>query len=286
MFSEIIIKNFSSEKIEIVGIIGRRSNKLNSDHVDLRMIANGIHVPFHSTNDINSSKTISWAKKLKPDWILCVGWSQLFKESILKIPKYKVIGYHPALLPANRGRHPLIWALFLGLDFTGSSFFIMNEKADSGKVILQKIIRINKNDNAQILYNKMIKTALSQVNELIKIFLSEGRNFNYINNNIKTNYWRKRDIQDGVIDWRMSSAQIVRLINALYKPYVGAQFEYKGKDIKVWKAKVIRIKQQNIEPGKIISYKNLKNIVKSGDTAVQLTIIEPAIKLKIGTYLK
>ena len=135
----------------------------------------------------------------------------------------------------------------------------------------------------------MIKTALSQVNGLIKIFLSEGRNLTYVNKNnkiVKTNYWRKRDIQDGIIDWRMSSIQIVRLINALYKPYVGAQFKYKGKDIKVWKAKVIRINQQNIEPGKIISYKNLKNIVKSGDMAVQLTIIEPAIKLKIGSYLK
>ena len=56
--SEFIIKNFLSKKIEIVGIIGRRSNKLNSDHVDLRMISNEMHIPFHSTNDINSSKTI------------------------------------------------------------------------------------------------------------------------------------------------------------------------------------------------------------------------------------
>ena len=67
-----------------------------------------------------------------------------------------VIGYHPAALPKNRGRHPLIWALVLGLKKTASSFFIMDERADSGDVISQEEIIINDDDDASSLYAKMI----------------------------------------------------------------------------------------------------------------------------------
>jgi len=41
----------------------------------------------------------------------------------LGIAPLGVVGFHPAALPANRGRHPLIWALFLGLKKTASTFF-------------------------------------------------------------------------------------------------------------------------------------------------------------------
>ena len=60
---------------------------------------------------------------MRPDIIFCFGWSRLIKEELLKIPKKGVVGYHPAMLPKNRGRHPLIWALALGIKTTGSTFF-------------------------------------------------------------------------------------------------------------------------------------------------------------------
>ena len=49
-----------------------------------------------------------------------------------------ILGYHPSLLPFNRGRHPIIWALALGLKETGSTFFFMDENADTGDIVSQK----------------------------------------------------------------------------------------------------------------------------------------------------
>lgn len=46
-----------------------------------------------------------------------------------------LIGFHPANLPQNRGRHPIIWALFLSLQETASTFFMMDEDTDSGDII-------------------------------------------------------------------------------------------------------------------------------------------------------
>ena len=52
------------------------------------------------------------------------------------------MGYHPAELPYNRGRHPIIWALALGLKSTASTFFYMKEGADDGDIISQEIVKL------------------------------------------------------------------------------------------------------------------------------------------------
>ena len=85
-----------------------------------------------------------WIQDLNPDLIFCLGWSSLLKRSTLDIPKFGVIGYHPSLLPKNKGRHPIIWALALGLKETGSTFFLMNEGVDTGKIINQKRLKLIK----------------------------------------------------------------------------------------------------------------------------------------------
>ena len=77
-------------------------------------------------------------------------------KDVLNIPSKGIIGNHPAELPYNRGRHPIIWALALGLESTASTFFIMNESADTGDIISQETISIKDTDYARDLYNKLI----------------------------------------------------------------------------------------------------------------------------------
>ena len=61
------------------------------------------------------------------------------------------------MLPNNRGKHPIIWSIVLGLKSSGSTFFIMSKKIDYGKIIDQKKIKILKNDDAKKLYDKITK---------------------------------------------------------------------------------------------------------------------------------
>lgn len=51
-----------------------------------------------------------------------------------------VLGYHPAKLPQNRGRHPLIWALALGLKKSASTFFLWMKELIVVKFYLKKIL--------------------------------------------------------------------------------------------------------------------------------------------------
>ena len=100
---------------------------------------------------------------LAPDVIFCFGWSRLIKKTLLNIAPLGVIGFHPALLPANRGRHPLIWSLILGLKESGSTFFFMDEGADSGDILSQLNVSISEMDDAGTLYVNVQSSAVDDI---------------------------------------------------------------------------------------------------------------------------
>ena len=264
-----------------IKVISSKNNKFNSDKVDLTNLCSKNKIEIFKTDKINSRKSYEQIKIFKPDIGFCVGWSQLINEKIIKIPKKGFIGYHPSLLPKNRGRHPLIWALNLGLKQTGSSFFFLKKNADSGNIVSQKKIKINYSDNAETLYNKMIITALSQINYILKKLKNNKINSKKQNSK-KSNYWRKRSENDSMIDFRMSNNFIYNLVRALHKPYPGAYFFFKKKKIKVWKVKLLNNQNyKNIEPGRIIKLTKEKNpIVKCGENCIELLSISPNIKFK------
>ena len=112
---------------DIVGVITKKKSTLNADFADLQILAQKYGLPCKYADNVNDENSIDFIKECNPDIIYCLGWSQIIKKEILDIPRLGIIGTHPAELPQNRGRHPIIWALALGLEKTASTFFKMNE---------------------------------------------------------------------------------------------------------------------------------------------------------------
>jgi methionyl-tRNA formyltransferase len=285
-FSLQMLKHLVDNKIEIEGVVTTKKNNFNTDFVNLIPFCKQNNIPVLLTTDINEIETINWIKKYQPDVILCMGWSRLIKKQLLNIPSIGVIGYHPAALPKNRGRHPIIWALALGLSKTGSSFFFMDEGADSGDIISTEDIMISKEDNARTLYNKIIATAKQQILSVV-MNLRHGEYSKIPQDNTLANTWRKRGMKDGEIDWRISAGNIYNLIRALTRPYVGAHFIKNDHEYKVWDSRVIlHSMYENIEAGKVIDITNCKNlIVKCGNDCIELLDVDPILDINIGDYL-
>lgn len=270
VFSERALEKLIGLNIELVGVVTKKKSSFNADFVDLSELAKSNKIPYHYANDVNTHKTEQWIKNKEPDIIFCLGWSQLLKENILDIPPQGVVGYHPSKLPYNRGRHPLIWAIVLGLEETASTFFIMDKGADTGDIISQEVFPIHFEDKAMDVYERMITTALDQIEELVNKFNTGDIQRVHQDSGVG-NSWRKRGKEDGKIDFRMSSENIYNLVRALSKPYVGAHFEYQGKDVTVWDTKIEKKAPNNIEPGKVLNLDNNKILVKTGDSAIWIT---------------
>lgn len=270
----------------IVGVITKESSAFNSDFSNLKPLAKLHGIPALYSNNINSEETLLWIRKLKPDILMCFGWSNLIKKEVLEVARMGVVGFHPALLPNNRGRHPLIWAKALGLEKSGNTFFFMDEGADTGDILSQKSFKIKKEDDASSLYQKMVDLAIIQIPE----FHDQLKSGNYPRTSQDKNAgntWRKRSIKDGLIDFRLSTRQICNLVRALTKPYVGAHIVIKKNNYVVWKVEEGETEALviNIEPGKVLSIVENKIEVKTGDGSVWLVNHELRALPKIGTYL-
>jgi methionyl-tRNA formyltransferase len=285
IFTKNMLEQLINSQANIVGVVTSDANEFNADYVDLTPLCKKQKIPCVKTWDINNEETLEWVRNQQPDVILCLGWSQLIKPTLLSIPPKGVIGFHPSELPKNRGRHPIIWALVLGLQETASTFFVMNEGTDSGGVVSQEKIAINAQDDAGTLYQKVVKTAGSQIVKLVTD-LEQDSIMPVPQNDTEANVWRKRDTSDGKIDWRMSAKSIHNLVRGLTHPYVGADFDHHGEVHKVWRTRLLELEHvENIEPGKVMAKGSNGYIVRCGEGCIELCDIEPVIALQEGDYL-
>lgn len=283
-FSKKTLNKLIEIKSDIVGVCTKEQSSFNSDFADLTPLCTQHNIPYRYVDDINSEETLQWIDSLNPDILFCFGWSSLIKQELLNLAPMGVIGFHPSKLPYNRGRHPLIWAIALGLKESASTFFFMDEGADSGDILSQTNFEILYEDDAQVLYDKVINIALSQIEDFIPQLEKKSYQRSKQNHSL-ANSWRKRAKGDGKIDFRMSSEAIYNLVRALTKPYVGAHIEYNGKDITIWKVQVIENDDNYIESGKVLESMNNRIIVKTYDGAIEILQHEFKELPKIGEYL-
>jgi methionyl-tRNA formyltransferase len=272
-------------EVNVVGVMTLSQSKFNSDFCDLQptALANQISSLYF---DKNSADAEAWLKELRPDLILCLGWSKLLPASFLSIPKLGGIGYHPAALPQNRGRHPVIWALALGLKQTASSYFFMKEDADSGDIVSQVPLAISEEDDAGSLFDKLLPIALKQLRDFLPQ-IAAGTLKAKPQDDSRANSWRKRSKADGIIHWQQSASGIYNLVRALARPYPGACFIYQENEYKVWRSRIEKNQNQfsNIEYGKILAIRNREILVKCGEDSVWLIDHELQNLPKVGEYL-
>ena len=90
--------------------------------------------------------------------IICLaGFMKILSKEFISLWRNKIINIHPSYLPKNKGLNPQKQALDEKSPFTGCTVHFVNEKVDSGKIILQKKIKILQNDDVQTLSNRILQ---------------------------------------------------------------------------------------------------------------------------------
>src|SRR5918999_3028085 len=119
-------------------------------------VAERLGAELHETRDVNSEETLAAVRRLEPDLVFVVGWSQLVREPFIALAREGVFGMHPTLLPRHRGRAPIPWAILSGFARTGVTLFeIFDASADSGAIVGQVVVEIEPDDTAATLYERI-----------------------------------------------------------------------------------------------------------------------------------
>jgi methionyl-tRNA formyltransferase len=238
-FSAHCLKEILKNQVNVVAIftIADSRASMHADFANLSEIAQPDNIPIHNVRNINHPHNIQRIQSYRPDIIFVFGWSQLISQTIINIPPQGCIGTHPALLPQNRGRHPIVWALVEGLKETGLTFFYIDEGTDSGDILWQKACSITLEDTAATLYKKIKALASEGISGFLPL-LEHNQAQRVPQDHNKATYWRKRTEKDGEIDWTSSNQTTYNLIRALTHPYVGAHTYHQNSVVKVWQAQL------------------------------------------------
>lgn len=94
------------------------------------------------------------------DLILLLSWRHLMSEEVFNIPQLGVVNLHYSLLPKYRGTYPNCWAIIEGEKHTGVTFHWIDKGIDSGNIIAQSEIKIDRSDTSKSLLSKLDQLAL------------------------------------------------------------------------------------------------------------------------------
>jgi len=208
-------------------------------------------------------------KKLRayvPDLFVVIAYGRILTKEILSIPKIFSINLHTSLLPQYRGAAPIQWAILSGEPQTGISIIKINAHLDEGDVLAQKIIAIDKEENALTLKEKM-KTASPQflLDTIEKIKRDE---FCLLKQDpAKATFAPKLTKEMGRIDWSKEACVIDHHIRGLI-PWPNAYTFFENKMLKILQAKVVEMEQLGGVPGEVLAILKDGFVVRTGRGAL------------------
>lgn len=253
-----------------------------SGYYPLHEFAKKNGIPFKKYQKINNKENIEIMRSLEPDFIFAIGFSQLVSKAILDIPKYGVIGLHPAELPKYRGRAVIVWQMLMGVRTSKVTLFKMDEGADTGDIIDQEPFEIDENDYASDVLDK-------SHNALLKMYyralprLMDGTYTLTKQDDSQATYCLRRAPEDGLIDWTLPGNEIIRLVRAISRPYPGAFSYYDNKHkIIFWRSKLEDNTKYYGFPGQIAEIDDEHMVIVLKDALLIVEEFENVDKKKIS----
>lgn len=172
-------------------------------------------------------------KSLSPDLIVVVAF-RILPKSVFKLPKFGSINLHASLLPKYRGAAPINWAVINGERETGVTTFFLQEKVDTGSIIMQKSIDIHTDDTVGTVHDKLMKIGAEVVFDTVDLIENtNGAPPAARQNNGEATPAPKIFKDDCRIDFDQAVDKVYDFIRGL-SPYPGAFTEYRGKQIKIF----------------------------------------------------
>ena len=107
--------------------------------------------------DRDEKKILETLKKKEIELICLAGFMKILSGNFIKRFNGKILNIHPSLLPRYKGLNTHEKVILNKEKFSGCTVHIVNSKLDSGKIILQKKVRISKNDDPEKLSKKILK---------------------------------------------------------------------------------------------------------------------------------
>lgn len=282
-----ILDTILHNNYEVVGVItaadkpAGRGQKIKYSAVKEYALAHNLHL-LQPTN-LKDESFLADLKALNANLQIVVAFRML-PEVVWKMPSLGTFNLHASLLPNYRGAAPINWAIINGETKTGVTTFFIDDKIDTGAMILNAETAVGANESAGELHDRLMELGSETVIQTLRL-VEKGSVITTVqedNDEIKTAY--KLNKENCKIDWNKPALDIHNLIRGL-SPYPAAWsfISDKGEEwnVKIYQSNIV-IKAHTLAVGQLVcTKKELKIAVRDG--FIQIVSLQFPGKKKMNT---
>jgi methionyl-tRNA formyltransferase len=236
------------------------------------------NIPILQPESLKEEFFINQLKSLNPDLIVIVAFRILPRE-VFTIPKFGAFNLHASLLPKYRGAAPINWAIIKGEKETGVTTFFLQEKVDTGNVLLQARLPIKDDETAGELHDRLADVGAEIVLHTMRL-IEMGKAITKQQDNLLATPAPKIFKEDCKIEWSQSANQVHNFIRGL-SPVPGAFTNHNGKLIRIYRTKIIE-SLSKVQAGSIVEASK-RLLVTAGKGVLEILELQQEGKKKLNS---
>jgi methionyl-tRNA formyltransferase len=203
--------------------------------------------------------------------MVVIAYGLILPKEVLFLTRFGAINIHASLLPRWRGASPIQSAILAGDQETGVTIMQIDEGLDTGDMLHKKVCKINPEDTAQDLHDRLAKLGKDALLETLTD-LEKNRLNPEPQNDAKATYAKKILKEDALIDWSHTAWEISCQVRA-FNPWPIAYTNFKGVVLRIWEAIVIHEKTEQ-SPGTVVNKTGHYLDIATGHEILRLTKVQ------------
>jgi len=241
MFAVPILKSLYQNGYPISVVYTQPPQKSNRGHKinksPIQNIAETLNIDFRSPHTLqDNQEEYQYLKNMDADLAIVVAYGQLIPKNFLELTKKGFINIHGSILPKWRGAAPIQRSVMNLDEETGISIMKIVEELDSGPISNIYKIKVESDQNAQEISEKLSSLAAEKILDNLDDVLDDKAKF-FDQDHSKATYAKKINKDEGQINWNEDVSKLIGKINGLF-PVPGAFFNFDGERYKILKAKI------------------------------------------------
>ncbi|MDY0161719.1 methionyl-tRNA formyltransferase [Desulfobotulus sp.] len=200
-----------------------------------------------------------------------VAYGHILPARLLALPSLGAINIHASLLPKYRGAAPIQWAVAHGEKETGVTTMMMDAGMDTGDILLQKVLPIEKRDTASDIHDRLSLLGADLIVETLDA-LTEKRIKPIPQNPEEATYAPLLKKEDGRIPWHLPASAIDAHVRGM-TPWPGAFTQLGDRVFKIFEVQAIA-SPEKASPGTLLKAPPATLMVAAGEGAVLVNSLQ------------
>ncbi|MFO8036214.1 MAG: methionyl-tRNA formyltransferase [Anaerolineales bacterium] len=196
--------------------------------------AKALGIPTYQPQSLHKPAVMDQLNLWNPELMVVAAYGHILPPAVLDFPPYGCLNVHASLLPRWRGAAPINAAILHGDQETGVTIMKMDEGMDSGPILAQEPIPIEKDDTAGSLFDTLSHLGAQLLVETIPLYI-EGEITPQPQDDSKATYAPMLQREDGELSFDRSAEYLARQVRA-YDPWPGTFTFWKGQRLIIHQA--------------------------------------------------